>query len=305
MEEIKRLALLIDAENISAKYIPKIIEELNAYGTLTYKRIYGDWTKARSSSWKDLILNYAISPIQQYYYACGKNACDSTMIIDAMDILYTHCIDGFCLVSSDSDFTRLAIRLREAGKLVIGMGETKTPHAFSAACTSFVYLDSPEEPPKETKEKPQKKVNPPKRAILTQSILELLKQSGGSLNLSIIGSSLRQIYPNFKPTQYGYNTLSKLLESMEEIVIEKHDAISIVYLKQKASPLNDIEKTLITIIGKSGNKGINLGEVNKQLIANNPHFSPKSYGYTKFATFMHAFDRFAFEDKKQKVFMKY
>lgn len=300
MEQTKKLALLIDAENISSKYIPSIIEKVNDYGMLTYKRIYGDWTQPKNNSWKEVILNYAISPIQQFYYTCGKNACDSTMIIDAMDILYTHSIDGFCLVSSDSDFTRLAIRLREAGLLVIGMGESKTPQSFSTACTSFVYLNTPQKASQEIQS-----TLPPKRTVLTKIILELLAEHNGSLNLSILGTLLHQRYPHFNPSQYGYGTLSKLLESMNEIILQKNDNTTMIHLKTKISSLNEIEKALIQIIGNSGNKGINLGEVNKKLIAANPHFSPKHYGYTKFITFIHTFERFKFEEKKQKVFMKY
>ena len=134
-------ALLIDADNVSAKYIKPILTELSRYGNITYKRIYGDWTSTQHSSWKDELLKNSITPIQQFSYTQGKNATDSAMIIDAMDILYTGQVDGFVLVSSDSDFTRLAIRLREAGKKVYGMGEKKTPKPFIVACDKFVYIE--------------------------------------------------------------------------------------------------------------------------------------------------------------------
>lgn len=140
MEE-KRLALLIDADNISSKYIRTIVEEGSIEGVVTYKRIYGDWTKPNLEGWKNELLNYSINPIQQYAYTKGKNATDSAMIIDAMDILYTGNVDGFLLVSSDSDFTRLASRLKESGMVVIGMGKTQTPKPFVAACSKFKYLD--------------------------------------------------------------------------------------------------------------------------------------------------------------------
>ena len=139
MEE--RYALLIDADNVSAKYIKPILDELSKYGNVTYKRIYGDWTKTNNASWKEELLQNSITPIQQFSYTTGKNATDSAMIIDAMDMLYTSELEGFCLVSSDSDFTKLAIRLREAGMIVIGMGEQKTPNSLVSACETFKFLD--------------------------------------------------------------------------------------------------------------------------------------------------------------------
>ena len=140
-KEDKRFALLIDGENVSAKYIKGILEELSNEGVITYKRIYGDWTSANMQRWKDVLLENSVTPIQQYSYTTGKNATDSAMIIDAMDILYSGNVDGFCLVSSDSDFTKLAQRLREAGMFVMGIGEQKTPKPFRAACDTFKLLE--------------------------------------------------------------------------------------------------------------------------------------------------------------------
>ena len=136
-----RFALLIDADNVSAKYIKPILDELSKYGNVTYKRIYGDWTKSNSASWKEELLQNSITPIQQFSYTQGKNSTDSAMIIDAMDILYAKDVDGFCIVSSDSDFTRLAMRLREEHMYVIGMGESKTPVALTRACNKFIHLN--------------------------------------------------------------------------------------------------------------------------------------------------------------------
>lgn len=140
-KEDRRYAVLIDADNVSDKYVQTILDELSNYGVATYKRIYGDWTKPRFGRWKTMLLEHSITPIQQYSYTTGKNATDSAMIIDAMDILYSGKVEGFCLVTSDSDFTRLASRLREAGMDVIGMGETKTPKPFISSCNMFKYLD--------------------------------------------------------------------------------------------------------------------------------------------------------------------
>ena len=141
LAEDKKFAVLIDADNVSAKYIKYILDEISNYGVATYKRIYGDWTKPSAGSWKEILLENSITPVQQYGYTVGKNATDSAMIIDAMDILYSNHVDGFCIVSSDSDFTKLASRLRESGMLIVGMGEKKTPKPFIAACNQFKYLD--------------------------------------------------------------------------------------------------------------------------------------------------------------------
>ncbi|MDP5139756.1 MAG: NYN domain-containing protein, partial [Spirosomaceae bacterium] len=135
-----RLAVLIDADNISHVHVHAMLEEIAKYGTPTFKRIYGDWTSSRANGWKNVLLEHAITPIQQYSYTKGKNASDSALIIDALDILYTNRVDGFCIISSDSDFTRLATRLREAGMKVFGMGEKKTPTAFISACDKFIYI---------------------------------------------------------------------------------------------------------------------------------------------------------------------
>ena len=165
MASDSRFAVLIDADNVSGKYIKLILDEISKDGVATYKRIYGDWTNPALVSWKSVLLDYSVSPIQQYSYTTGKNSTDSAMIIDAMDILYSGKVDGFCLVSSDSDFTRLAARLRESGMTVIGMGESKTPNSFIAACNKFKYLDilsaadeeEPEEAPPQRRSPPRKR----------------------------------------------------------------------------------------------------------------------------------------------------
>ena len=161
----RRFAVLIDADNVSGKYIKLILDEISKDGVATYKRIYGDWTNPALVSWKSVLLDYSVSPIQQYSYTTGKNSTDSAMIIDAMDILYSGQVDGFCIVSSDSDFTRLAARLRESGMTVVGMGERKTPKSFISACNRFKYLDilataeqkEPEKPAQPEKPKQQPK----------------------------------------------------------------------------------------------------------------------------------------------------
>ena len=161
MKQESKLAVLIDGDNVPSKYIKEMMEEITKYGTPTIKRIYGDWTKPYLSKWKTILLENAINPIQQYAYTTGKNATDSAMIIDAMDILYSEKVNGFCLVSSDSDFTKLATRLREAGAVVYGIGEKKTPNPFIVACDKFIYLEilETEEDPKDGKRKHKKHFN--------------------------------------------------------------------------------------------------------------------------------------------------
>lgn len=171
-----KLAVLIDGDNIPSKYVKEMMEEVTKYGTPTLKRIYGDWTKPQLNKWKAVLLETAITPIQQYGYTIGKNATDSAMIIDAMDILYADTVDGFCLVSSDSDFTRLATRLREAGKKVYGIGEKKTPSPFIVACDKFIYLEilnSSDDEEGEVKGKKKKKEVDP----ITPKTLKFLKSS--------------------------------------------------------------------------------------------------------------------------------
>lgn len=229
----KRFALLIDADNVSAKYLPAILDELSKYGTVTYKRIYGDWTSTLHAKWKDTLLENSITPIQQFSYTQGKNATDSAMIIDAMDIMYTHSVQGFCLVSSDSDFTRLAARIREGGLTVIGMGEKKTPTPFRTACDVFTTLellvgaptgrngkgcsksgDAPAEASTPTLSK--KDVE---HAVV--SIIEDNLNNGKSTGLGEVGSRLLKRYPDFDVRSYGTNQLKKLLDEFASVTITK------------------------------------------------------------------------------------
>ena len=234
MEDLK-LAILIDADNISPKYVKVILDEAATFGVAACKRIYGDWSDVRLKSWKDALLNNSIIPIQQYSYTTGKNATDSAMIIDAMDILYTGQVDGFVLVSSDSDFTRLAIRLREAGMKVYGMGERKTPKPFIVACDKFVYIeviraaarkaaaqqaedDAPR--PAAQPQKPSKKESR-KNAGIPDDVAELIAESvedlceeDGLAHMGKLGNLLLKKQPDFDPRNYGFSKLSKLIKSM-------------------------------------------------------------------------------------------
>lgn len=230
----KRFALLIDADNIGSQYIKTIVDELANYGIVTYKRIYGDWTKPQLEGWKKILLDYSITPMQQYSYTTGKNATDSAMIIDAMDILYAGNVDGFCLASSDSDFTRLAARLREAGMIVVGMGKQQTPRPFVSACSQFKYIDliseentteiqesdtltkkdTPKNPPS-TKAKGINSTTLTKEDEIKNYIKKCIEENSeedGYMLMSDLGGLLPKKYPDFDPRNFGKKKLSDLLK---------------------------------------------------------------------------------------------
>ena len=226
----KRFALLIDADNVSAKYIKPIMDELSKYGTVTYKRIYGDWTLTMHAKWKDALLENSITPIQQFGYTQGKNATDSAMIIDAMDILYTHSVDGFCIVSSDSDFTRLAARIRESGLTVIGMGEKKTPTPFRKACDIFTTLELlvGEHGGKGNRAKTDANGVQSGHTLgkdeVEQAVVDIItdnQNNGKATGLGEVGSRLLKRYPDFDVRSYGTNLLSKLLGEFSRVKITK------------------------------------------------------------------------------------
>jgi uncharacterized LabA/DUF88 family protein len=223
-----KLAVLIDGDNIPSRYIKEMMEEITKYGTPTIKRIYGDWTKPHLSKWKNILLENAINPIQQYGYTTGKNATDSAMIIDAMDILYSAKVDGFCLVSSDSDFTKLATRLREAGLQVYGIGEKKTPSPFIVACDKFIYLEILD--PEENKAIGNGKTNKTNVDKLTPEVLRLLKNTvtdaadeDGWAFLGDVGSLILKKQPNFDSRNFGFEKLTPLFSSLSQFEIEQRD----------------------------------------------------------------------------------
>lgn len=252
MDEL-RLAVLIDADNAPRKSIKGIMEEIAVHGTPTMKRIYGDWTQPNMESWKSSLLDNAITPIQQYGYTTGKNSTDSAMIIDAMDILYSGKVDGFCLVSSDSDFTRLAIRLREAGMKVIGLGEKKTPSPFIVACDRFIYIEIINERYKPAKAK-SKKADASKNGASAQAreshaasetadhakngkqvpqpILDLIAvaiddvcDDDGWAYLGEVGGLLQKKQPDFDARNFGYKKLTLLIEACDCFEMDSRDNI--------------------------------------------------------------------------------
>ena len=239
-EKDLRLAVLIDADNASRTAMKDVMAEVAVYGTPTIKRIYGDWTSPNMNSWKSILLETAITPIQQYSYTTGKNSTDSAMIIDAMDILYSGTCDGFVLVSSDSDFTRLATRLREAGMKVYGMGEKKTPKPFIVACDKFVYIEVIRAAAKQAAEaarkkeeaqakKSAKKENKKAQAASSpapEEIVELIAESvedlceeDGLAHMGKLGNLLLKKQPDFDPRNYGFSKLSKLIRALDRFQI--------------------------------------------------------------------------------------
>jgi uncharacterized LabA/DUF88 family protein len=206
-----RLAVLIDSDNTTASLTTELLEEIAKYGTPTIKRAYGDWTTQQLVGWKDELLRHAIQPVQQFTYTRGKNSTDSALIIDAMDLLYAGNLEGFVIVSSDSDFTRLATRLRESGMTVYGLGRRTTPTAFVAACDRFIYLDllsdAPQEPAKDEEPAP---VLPNLKRILSNAITSTSKDDGWS-NLGEVGSYLIKSHAAFDPRSYGHSKLSELV----------------------------------------------------------------------------------------------
>jgi uncharacterized LabA/DUF88 family protein len=252
-----RLAVLIDADNVPYSNVKEMLEEIAKNGTPTIKRIYADWTKPTVAGWKNILLQNAITPVQQYSYTTGKNSSDSALIIDAMDILYTGKVEGFCIVSSDSDFTRLATRLRESGMRVIGIGEKKTPTPFITACDKFIYLEilksSIQETPEinlpvksksrpKTKAKPEKETDPLNKIdkaliqLLTESVADLADESGWTF-LGELGNFILKKKPDFDARNYGFPKLLLLIKSINRFIIDERESgnknIRHIYLKIK------------------------------------------------------------------------
>ena len=246
-----RFAVLIDAENIPYKNIRGILAEVAKYGTPTLKRIYGDWTNSSLSGWKSYLLENAITPIQQYSYTTGKNSSDSALIIDAMDILYSEKVDGFCIVSSDSDFTRLATRLREAGMKVIGIGERKTPSAFIAACDKFIYIEIINAPVKnsdqdsnglhrdDTVEQDHKNsldIGNDIIRLISDSVNDVADDNGWAF-LADVGNLISKKQPDFDARNYGFSKLTPLVKSLKCFQIEERESgnsrIKHIYIRNK------------------------------------------------------------------------
>jgi uncharacterized LabA/DUF88 family protein len=250
-----RLAVVIDADNIPYSNVRGMLEEIAKYGTPTFKRIYGDWTRQSTSGWKSVLLENAITPIQQYSYTRGKNSTDSALIIDAMDILYSGRVDGFCIVSSDSDFTRLATRLREAGMFVIGIGERKTPHPFIVTCDKFIYLEilaqTGQNDQHDTKKRKDKVVVKKKtplvqepdpesllqgvKRIISSSISDIADENGWAF-LGDVGNLILKKQPDFDPRNFGYAKLTPMIKSLDFEIDERESGqnnIKHIYIRNR------------------------------------------------------------------------
>ncbi|HEY88662.1 MAG TPA: NYN domain-containing protein [Thermoflexia bacterium] len=236
----RRMAILIDGDNAQPSLIEKMLSETAKYGDVTIRRIYGDWTKPEMKGWQKTLNIHAIQPIQQFRYTTGKNATDSAMIIDAMDILYTSGVSGFCLVSSDSDYTRLATRIREKGIFVMGIGRNMTPRAFVNACNVFVYTDNLQQKPKREHQKIVRKTKsegPPDPRPLLEQAFEMAVQDDGWASLGPLGQYLRQLDPSFDSRTYGYTQLSQLVRAYQDMfrvrTVRQSGGSSIFYVKIK------------------------------------------------------------------------
>lgn len=260
MVDEKRFAVLIDADNVSAKYIKYILDEISNYGITTYKRIYGDWTKTNTSSWKEVLLENSVTPIQQYGYTVGKNATDSAMIIDAMDILYSGNVEGFCIVSSDSDFTKLSSRLRESGMLVVGMGEKKTPKPFIASCNQFKYLD-----------------------VLAETDNKSLEQEKGKITVDLNKEHIKVEEPN-QVNEIGFEDNIKSTRNTN--MQDKNDNV------KNMTDLNTIKMAVFKMVNEidADDQSMSMGEVGNRLARRYPDFDVRNYGDTKLSKFLKKFD---------------
>lgn len=222
MNKMNKIALLVDGDNAPPKLIRLILEEASKYGKVTVRRVYGDWTTPQMNSWKSILNEMAFNPIQKFSYTSGKNSTDSALIIDAMDILHDNLVDGFCIVSSDSDYTGLAKRIREEGIFVMGIGEKKTPNAFVKSCEIFTYVENLDvsEVPEVREEKPDKKkvqkenTRVPLNMSLINKAFDMSTNESNEVNISTLGLNLRKLDPSFDPRTFGFKTLTSLFAKL-------------------------------------------------------------------------------------------
>lgn len=293
-----RFSLLIDAENISPKYIKPILTEMSKYGKVTYKRIYGDWTNTSRAGWKNNILENSITPVQQFRYVEGKNASDAAMIIDAMDMLYTGQVEGFCLVSSDSDFTKLAERLREGGMMVIGMGEAKTPQALRSACDIFTVLETLMGDDEEEAENHNDTRNGDITIIgkkkIESDIIQIISENQNNnkkTGLAEVGNRLVKLYPDFDVRRYGYSLLSKFLETMPKLHLStKNNNHVFVEIRENEDEKHKVRQFVKNYVKQAPKKGVSLGTLGRDLREEFKGFKVKDYGYTQFYNFVESID---------------
>ncbi len=300
--ERMQFAVLIDADNISSKYAVTIFEELEKYGLSTYRRIYGNWSK--SNGWSEaMLLEYSIMPVQQFSYTYGKNATDMAMAIDAMDILYKNKVQGFCLVTSDSDFTRLAMRLREENMFVLGMGESKTPVALTRACNKFIHLNLVAE---QNMEEKHSKTAEGSMAAETESseeqnvtpiadvrgvILALINENGGrQVDLAQLGNRLNDKFTDFDVRNYGYSKLSTMIgQELPDFNVKK---INSQYYVERRTMLTktELEQEICRMIEKNGGMVENLASLNDELHKKYKQLDFKQFGYSRISSFLRSLE---------------
>lgn len=303
----KRFAVLIDSDNISARYIDCILDEMTRHGVVTYRRIYGDFTSNQMHRWRSELAERCITPIQQFQNTTGKNATDSALIIDAMDILYTGNVEGFCIVSSDGDFTRLASRLRESGMEVIGMGEGKTPKSFKAACSVFTNIELLVEGDSEKTTSKQEKKNVVKKKKIADAIVEIIttnENNGKDTGLGEIGSALVKKYSDFDVRNYGYSSLSRFIEDIDNFELRRNNTSISVILK---SNIAEIEEYAIAAVQKAGVTGIGIGHLAQKIHDHYPDFKVKKLGYSTFQKFIQSIRKLQIEnvgENQKNVYMR-
>lgn len=298
IQEKKRFAVLIDSDNISPKYAEIIFNELNEYGQATYRRIYGNWSKG--NGWNEkILLENSILPIQQFSYTTGKNATDMAMVIDAMDILYSGKVDGFCLVTSDSDFTRLAMRLREEKMHVIGMGDSKAPASLAKSCNKFIYLDlitehneNEDKFGQEVKKNAQKKKTEAEKSVtkieeIEDAINNMIGNSDEeNVELGVVGRRLGELFSDFDVRNYGYTKLSIFVSDGLKNYNVKSEGNRVLVSKNDFPVKEEIEKEIVALLEQNGGKIDNLSIVHNELKKIHPNFDTKDYGYGKFSNFI-------------------
>jgi len=297
--ERMQFAVLIDADNISSKYVSTIFEELEKYGLTTYRRIYGNWSKANGWS-EGMLLEYSIMPVQQFSYTSGKNATDMAMVIDAMDILYKNKVQGFCMVTSDSDFTRLAMRLREENMFVLGMGESKTPVALTRACNKFIFLNLVTEQNVEEKHpksgggsvsqdgEASEEQNVTPISEVRQAILALINENGGKrVELARIGSRLNDKFADFDVRNYGYSKLSTMIaqELASDLTMKKLNNQNYVERRSTLTK-EELEQEICRMIEKNGGMVENLASLNDELHKKYKQLDFKQFGYSRISSFL-------------------
>jgi len=287
--EKMQFAVLIDADNVSSKYVVTIFEELEKYGLSTYRRIYGNWS--RGNGWtEEILLEHSIMPVQQFSYTTGKNATDMAMVIDAMDILYKNKVQGFCLVTSDSDFTRLAMRLREENMFVLGMGESKTPLALTRACNKFIHLNlvAEQKAAMET-ENAGEEQNVTSLSEVRQVILTFINQDDeGIVDLAQVGNRLNDKFSDFDVRNYGYFKLSTFInEEMPDLqVVKIRNQLYVERQFSSSLTKEDLETAICRMIEKNGGVIDNLSTLNDELHKKYKQLDLKEFGYSRISSFL-------------------